>query len=53
MYCSIPSLSGHSTEATLSNMAINLLVSMYLLLPLATGHLSNVTTVSWQIGWPY
>ncbi len=26
---------------------------MYLLLPLTKGHLSNVATISWQIGWPY
>ncbi len=22
-------------------------------LPLTKGHLSNVATISWQIGWPY
>ncbi len=26
---------------------------MHLLLPIAKGHLSNVATISWQIGWPY
>ncbi len=26
---------------------------MYLLFPLTKGHLSNLATVSWQIGWPY
>ena len=58
-------LSGHSQrkrEATVSNLsankAINLLLlayyyKMYLLLPLAKGHLSNVATISCQIGWPY
>ncbi len=26
---------------------------MHLILPLTKGHLSNMTTISWQIGWPY
>ncbi len=45
-----------SREATLSNKAINLChyyYQMYLLLPLTKGHLSNVATISWQIGWHY
>ena len=33
--------------------SLTLLLQMHLLLPLAKGHLSNVTTISWQIGWPY
>ncbi len=29
-----------------------LLLGMHLLLPLAKGHLSNVATISWQLGRP-
>ena len=46
-----------STEATLSNKATNLWryykQQCILLLPLTKGHLSNVATISCQIGWPY
>ncbi len=28
-------------------------IRKHLLLPLAKGHLSNVATISWQVGWPY
>ena len=45
-----------STEATLSNVATNFwgcYLWIHLLFPLAKGHLSNMATISWQIGWPY
>ncbi len=54
--CSGPCLSDHSREATVSNEAINICryyYHMYLLVPLTKGHLSNVATIFWQIGWPY
>ncbi len=28
-------------------------IKKHLLLCLAKGHLSNVATICWQIGWPY
>ncbi len=50
------SLSSHSTNTTPSNKATNRSCYYYQYIffpPLTKGHLSNVVTVSWQIGWPY
>ncbi len=53
-----PSLSGHSQQRlpSLIYKAINLFRYYYQRIyfsPLTGGHLSNVVTVSWQIGWPH
>ena len=56
IYYSSPSLTGHSQHRSPSIMRpqiLPLLLGMHLLLPLTKDHLSNVTTISWQIGWPY
>ncbi len=44
-----------STEATLSNVAANFwhCYCECIHFSLAKGHLSNVATICWQIGWPY
>ena len=41
------------TDSTDGRKSLPLLLPMYSLLPLTKGHLSNVATISWQIGWPY
>ncbi len=57
MYYNGPSLSSHSHQRPPYNVATIFLsqllqLHLHVLLPLATGHLSNVATISWQTGWP-
>ncbi len=49
---SSPSLSGHSHQKPPSLMWPQIFAAA-LILPLTKCLLSNVATISWQIGWPY
>ncbi len=53
MYCGL-SLGAHSQKRPPSLIRPQILATpRYLLLPLTKGHLPNMATISWQIGWPY